>query len=181
MDDCFIINQVISGNINAFKVLVIRYQRPIFKYLHTFQLSDAVLEEIAQETFLKAFRSLHSFDSNRSTFSSWLFTISKNLALSEISKKHRKLEKFNINVAEIPLLEEKTILNIENAQSKNMVRVCLSKLPKPFREVLILAYMEELSLEDISNISRIPIGTVKSRIFRGKAMLLSILKKAGVV
>ena len=87
MEDIFIVNQVIQGNKNAFKLLILRYQRPIFSFLGNFHFPNQMIEDLAQETFLRAYKSISTFDSQRgASFATWLFTIAKNLALNMQAK-----------------------------------------------------------------------------------------------
>ncbi len=95
MDDLFLIKQTLAGNENAFKFLVLRYQRPMFKFLATFQLPQPVVEEVAQESFVRAYRGLATYDDAKgASFSSWLFTIARNLALNEREREHRQTRVF---------------------------------------------------------------------------------------
>ena len=72
---------------------MLRYQRPIFKFLATFRLPQSVVEEIAQESFLRAYRSLENYDHEKgASFSSWLFAIARNLALNELERKRHQFE-----------------------------------------------------------------------------------------
>src|SRR5207249_2902626 len=87
LDDMFLIQQVIDGNTNAFQFLVLRYQRPIFKYLTSFNLGRPIIEELAQETFVRAFKNLRSYSAEKgASFSTWLFVIATWLALNEASR-----------------------------------------------------------------------------------------------
>jgi RNA polymerase sigma-70 factor, ECF subfamily len=83
MDDGFLIRQTITGNRNAFRLLVVRYQRPLFRFLGGFGLGQAVAEELAQEAFLRAYRNLANYDAAKAKFSSWLFMIAKHLAMAD--------------------------------------------------------------------------------------------------
>jgi RNA polymerase sigma-70 factor, ECF subfamily len=183
MDDLFLVKQVVNGNKNAFKFLVLRYQRPIFKFLSRFGLNPTLAEEIAQETFLRSFKNLHTYDAHQgATFSTWLFTIAKNLALNEIAKHHHHMEKtiedptdlYNIADENPPPSSEATY---DQAQIHAQVHQAIQALPLLFRSAVILACLKEHSIEEIAQIENCSPGTVKSRIFRGKQLLKSILPK----
>ncbi len=90
MDDGFLIRQVLGGNRDAFRLLIVRYQRPLFRFLGGFGLDQAAAEELAQETFLRAFRDLSGYDASKASFSSWLFTIAKHLAMNETVSSRRR-------------------------------------------------------------------------------------------
>ena len=124
MDDAFLVNQAKSGNKNAFKLLILRYQRIIFSFLGNFQLANQVIEDLAQETFLRAYKNISSFDAQKGvSFSTWLFTIAKTLALTERAKNTRHTEKlrgsldkkkdiFHLNKMKNPSIPIRYILSI---------------------------------------------------------------------
>jgi RNA polymerase sigma-70 factor (ECF subfamily) len=183
MQDIFLVNQVIQGNKNAFKLLILRYQRPIFSFLGNFHFPNQIIEDLAQETFLRVYRNISSFDPQRgASFATWLFTISKNLALNMQAKSsYRK---------EMPMETMKTKVNgplksladkLEQKNVKETVRSAVNKLPLPFKTAVVLSYLDELSLEEIAGIEECPVGTIKSRIFRGKKMLRQILQSGGAL
>lgn len=171
MDDGFLIRQVLAGNRNAFRLLVLRYQRPLFKFLAGFGATQAIAEELAQETFLRAFRSLSTFDSGKAAFSSWLFTIAKHLVLNETARSAHRFPHVAVAddaaVVDTPSASQR----VESAERSSHVRRALETLPLALRSVLVLAYMKEHSMEEIATIEGCSIGTVKSRIYRGKQLL----------
>ena len=177
MDDGFLIRQVQGGNRNAFRMLVVRYQRPLFRFLGGFGLEQAAAEELAQETFLRAFRNLASYEADRATFSSWLFTIAKNLALNESARSHRRAHhrELNDDGLELHASEPAALDVLESHENRHQVRCAMQKLPELLRSALVLAYLNELSMDDIATVEGCSIGTVKSRIHRGKQLLRTAL------
>jgi RNA polymerase sigma-70 factor, ECF subfamily len=180
LDDSFLIRQTLSGNKNAFRFLVLRYQRPIFKYLTSFGLPQPVIEELAQETFVRAFKSLDSYHSEKgASFSTWLFLIAKRLAINETSKASRKYETATADgrTPEFPdQAEEQTPQTLlESKQSQEAVREALDQVPTHYRRALVLSQIAEHSLEEIARIENCSVGAVKSRIHRGKEILRAIL------
>jgi RNA polymerase sigma-70 factor, ECF subfamily len=180
MDDTFLIKQTLAGNQNAFKFLVLRYQRPVFKFLGTFRLSQSVVEEIAQESFVRAYRSLATYDPAKgASFSSWLFTIARNLALSERERSHRQSKAIEAAMQLHPPLATDPRPDpqeqMEQEESKSKLLRAMALLPEPFRQALVLSYLRELSIAEIARIESCSAGTVKSRIFRGKQLLKTIL------
>ena len=180
MDDLFLIKQTLAGNENAFKFLVLRYQRPMFKFLSTFQLAKPDVEEIAQEAFVRAYRALSSYDPAKgASFSSWLFTIARNLALNERDKKHRQGEVFEASQESADSVfvdpQPDPHQQLERNESEGKLLKAMALVPEPFRQALVLSYFRELSIEEIAQIECCSAGTVKSRIFRGKQLLKTIL------
>jgi len=176
MDDGFLIRQVLGGNRNAFRLLVIRYQRPLFRFLGGFGLGQAVTEELAQEVFLRAFRSLAGYDAGKASFSTWLFTIAKRLALNEGDRARNRAEHVPVDETAMPVANASSMRDpVEASEQAGRVQRALATLPEPMRGTLLLAYVKELSLEQIAQIERCAVGTVKSRIFRAKALLRAAL------
>ncbi len=176
MEDGFLIRQVLGGNRNAFRMLVVRYQRPLFRFLGGFGLGQAVTEELAQEVFLRAFRSLSTFAPAKASFATWLFTIAKRLALNEVARAghrapHLDIDEHHLPPADAPSLQD----DLEQSERAGRVQRAMEALPETLRSTLLLAYLKELSLEQIAQIESCAVGTVKSRIFRGKALLRAAL------
>ena len=92
MDDDFLVRQILDGNRDAFRLLVLRYQRPLFRFLGLLGFAPDVAEDLAQQTFLRVFRSLQSFDARQARFGTWLFTIAKRLAANERQRAHHRHE-----------------------------------------------------------------------------------------
>jgi len=179
MDDGFLTRQVLAGNRNAFRLLVVRYQRPLFRFLGGFGHGQAVAQELAQESFLRAYRNLASYDASKARFSSWLFTIAKHLAMNEAARCYRHAPHADMatSEAELPVQETAPLAHemLEKEQRRSRVHEELQKLPQLLRSAVVLAYMRELSMDDIAKIESCTVGTVKSRIFRGKQLLRAAL------
>jgi RNA polymerase sigma-70 factor, ECF subfamily len=177
MDDGFLIRQVLGGNRNAYRLLVVRYQRPLFRFLGGMGFEAAAAEELAQEAFLRAYRGLSDYDPGKAKFSSWLFAIAKHLAQNEAARSHRRAPHVALPTqmhAQSPSAQEA----LEKAERGRHVRRAIQRLPDFLRGTLVLAYVQELSMQDIAAIERCSVGTVKSRISRGKQMLRTMLAQS---
>lgn len=177
MEDKLLVEQVLKGNKNAYKLLVIRYQRPLFSFFKKFGFAPQKIEELVQDVFLKSFQHLSSFQHNLGSFSSWIFSIAKHHAINELKKKGEWLE--SENVLEEISLEQSLDDNLEKIIGRKLASESLHgyvlKVPNPFKVPLILSYINELSLEEIATIEKCSTGTVKSRIHRGKVFLKNLL------
>ena len=175
MDDGFLIRQVLSGNRNAFRLLVVRYQRPLFRFLGGFGLAQAVAEELAQEAFLRAYRNLSGYDATKAKFSSLLLTIAKHLALNEKARSHQRIPHTDMSASETELSGRDPVPPaqeaLETEERRMRVQRALQCLPEVLRSALVLAYLKELSLGEIATIESCSVGAVKSRILRGKQLL----------
>jgi RNA polymerase sigma-70 factor, ECF subfamily len=151
----------------AYAEVVKRYQDKLMRYAKYLVNNDDRAADVVQDAFIKAFVKLHSFDTKRQ-FSSWIYRIVHNEAINLINK-YKK---------EQPLLEEIDFdsgVNIEEEYTKKeirkMVKSCLEEMPLLYREPLGLYFLEEKSYVEISDILRIPTGTVGTRINRAKLIM----------
>lgn len=177
MEDKILVEQVLRGNKNAFKLLVIRYQRPLFSFFKKFGFTPQKIEELAQDVFMKSFQHISTFQSEKGSFSSWIFTIAKYHAINELKKKGEWLE--SEEVLEKISIEHSVEDNLEKIIGRKLSNENLHgyvlKIPNPFKIPLILSYINELSLDEIALIEKCSTGTVKSRIHRGKLFLKNLL------
>jgi RNA polymerase sigma-70 factor (ECF subfamily) len=183
MDDRFLVEQSTQRNPKAFKILVLRYQRMVFFLLKNFPFPEQVREDLAQETFLRAYRNIDRFDSEKgATFSTWLITIARNLALNEMAKAGlRKEQSGGLRDEEYGRIEKGPQEILEQRSLKSRVQKAISRLPEKFHTAVVLSYFDELSLEEIAQIENCPLGTVKSRVFRGKQILRQMLERENVL
>jgi len=183
MDDRFLAEQSAKGNKDAFRQLVLRYQRMVFSFLGKFLFQTQLVEDLAQETFLRAYRNIVDFDVEKgASFSTWLITIARNLAIKEKAREKRRGERpgSSMEVTQ-DLFAQSPQGMLEKRSLYSKVQNAINKLPEKFHAVVVLSYLEELSLEEIAQIEECPIGTVKSRVFRGKQILRQILEKENVL
>ncbi len=180
-----LVEQVQRGNKRAFDMLVIKYQRRLARLLSRFIRDPAEVEDITQETFIKAYRALPSFRGD-SAFYTWLYRIGVNTAKNFLVSQGRKLpatvngfgteEMENFEGAD-QLREvntpESELMGKQVAQTVNQA---LEALPEELRTAIILREIEGLSYEEIADIMNCPIGTVRSRIFRAREAVADKLR-----
>src|SRR5689334_12637136 len=92
MDDAALVQSIVEGRVEDFRAVVVRYERPLFRFFARFRFAPAAREDLAQETFLRAFRSLSSFDPARGSLAAWLFAIARNLAADERERARNQRE-----------------------------------------------------------------------------------------
>ena len=172
MDDASVIQRVLAGDTNAFRLLVERYQQPLFGLLRNLTRDRQECEDIAQEVFLAAYMHLCSFDARRSSFSAWLCTIARNKCVNAW-KKHRPLVWAELPEETGPRLPE-SILGEE--EFFRQLDAGLASLPPEQKTVFVLAELQGLPHEEIAHMEQVPLGTVKSRLSRAKAKLRSLLR-----
>ena len=184
LEDAQIVRRVLRGRKDEFSLILERYQRPIFNFIYRFYGSYEIAEELTQDTFLRCYQFLKSYDRKRK-FSTWLYTVAKNLCIDHL-KKQRKAREISLDQA-LPALERheairsaETDPQVACIRSQEDARLleALGKLEPSRRVVLILYYFQGLSYQEIGEALSVPVSTVKIRIFRAKKALLEIMKDA---
>ena len=168
-----VVRKVWSEDQELYAILVERYQSKLLRYAVTLIHDDQKARDIVQESLIKAFVNLRGFDAKRK-FSSWIYRIVHNEAMDVIKKYHR----------EVPFPEDFDIQSDENIEEDfdqkevvAQVNLCLGKIPLKYSESLTLYYIEEKSYKEISDILRIPMGTVATNVNRAKKMMKHICQK----
>ncbi len=172
-----IAKQAQLGDIESFGLLVERYGPKIARYAKKFIFNNEDAKDIVQEAFIKAYTNIQSFDASRS-FSAWMYAIAHNEFINAIKKKS-KMPVFFFDFDAIfphPISLETADRNVNNAELRRMLDMCLDKLDPKYREPLILYYFEEMDYKEIAEILAVPISTVGVRIARGKLILKKIFK-----
>ncbi|MCH2263726.1 MAG: sigma-70 family RNA polymerase sigma factor [SAR86 cluster bacterium] len=177
--DLVLVRRAKRGDYKAFDLLVLKYQSRIAGLALTFVKDRHLAEDIAQESFIKAFKSLESFR-EESAFYTWLYRIAANTSKNYLTSKKRKKEyseseilsseEASVDIFDIPGGDSpEEILAANNL--REMIFESLSNLPEDIRTAISLREFEGLSYEEISEVLDCPIGTVRSRIFRGREII----------
>ncbi|ARA92055.1 RNA polymerase subunit sigma-24 [Rhodothermaceae bacterium RA] len=183
MSDEDLMEQFQAGTVEAFNILVDRYSERLTHYLYGFLGDMKRCEDLLQETFLRVYRNRHSYQ-RIAKFSTWLYTIAGNLARSEYRKRKRRrmysIQSVNRDdeeyEMEIPDESFSPDRYAESTIQDQYIQNALKQIPESFREVVILRDVQQLAYEEIAQITGLPMGTVKSRINRGRTKLQSLLK-----
>lgn len=173
----------LQGDRKAFEQLVRRHQRALVShiYRHTGQRDGAL--DLAQEVFLKVYLSLQSFDP-RYRFTTWLYRIASNCAIDHLRKKQPQTCSFHPNSGEDgsegadrtfagsdPTPHD--LLRLRELQGR--LDIAVRSLPPEYRQLILLRHRQHCRYDEIARIARLPLGTVKNRIFRAREMLRSDL------
>lgn len=185
-EDRQLVGQALAGKQRGYRDLVSKYQRPVFSIILRMVRNRATAEDLAQEAFVKAFRALGSFDLERK-FSSWLFTIAHNTAIDHLRRKSPPLLPLETQDEEQPDLLAFLATPAEDSPEGRALRgdllraieSALEGLRPEYAEVLILRFQEGLAYEEISQVTSLPLGTVKTHIFRARKELARQLRARG--
>lgn len=170
-----ILLRIARGEQRAFAELVELYQRPLFGFLGRMGITQAQAEDIAQETFLRAWQHLPSFDPSRAQFATWLFTIARNLACNHLQAGYRQHETVLVDMPEIPCQQPGPGKTLQRAEQHAVLQAALRRLPMADRSVLALVYVRELDLADVSRIEGDSVAAIKTRLHRAKRRLRELL------
>jgi RNA polymerase sigma-70 factor (ECF subfamily) len=179
-----LVQRVQRGEKAAFDLLVIKYQRKIFRLLSRLIRDPAEVEDVAQEAFIKAYRALPNFRGD-SAFYTWLYRIAINTAKNWlVSQGRRAPTSTEADIEEAETFddgEQLRDLNTPDAmlltkQVANAVNRAIDQLPEDLKTAIVLRELEGLSYEEIAETMNCPIGTVRSRIFRAREAIAEELR-----
>ncbi len=173
LSDKELIEKIRTSDQELYAVIIDRYQDKLLRYAYNLIKNKDKAIDIVQESFVKAFINLNDFNTEKK-FSSWIYRIVHNQTIN-LAKKYQK---------ETPLLENWDFESDDNVEEdfeqkeiKENVEKCLEEIPLLYSEPLSLHYIDEKSYEEISDILRIPMGTVATRINRAKKLMRNICQK----
>ncbi|GDX59278.1 MAG: RNA polymerase sigma factor RpoE [Nitrosomonadaceae bacterium] len=181
-----LVERVQRGDKQAFDLLVIKYQRKLARLLSQFIRDAAEVEDVAQETFIKAYRALPSFR-GESAFYTWLYRIGINTAKNFLISQGRRaptMTSAGFDIEDAENFEEGSQLREMNTPESELmskqiaetVNQTLQELPEELRKAITLREIEGISYEEIATIMNCPIGTVRSRIFRAREIIAEKLR-----
>jgi len=179
LDDERLMELFQKGDVKAFNTLYNRYYKRVFHFLYRFNQNMTDCEDLVQETFLRVYKSNGSYN-HTSRFSTWIYTIAQNLSYTNYRKKIR-MDLVNFHTDELQQHHEVSEM-IENEEYDpeaiyqrryilEVFRRALKSISGDFKEVIVLRDLQGLSYEEISDATGMPMGTVKSKINRGRYQL----------
>lgn len=172
MDEAALLRRARQGDESAFTQLYRSYQRPIFRYAAR-MCGDGAADDVVQDTFLVLLRQHETFDPARGTFGGYLFGIARHFVLKQLGARY-----------EVPLDEETgcaeqnddgALAALSREERARAVRAAVQSLPPAYREVVALCELEDMDYAGAARVIGCPIGTVRSRLHRARALLVSKL------
>jgi len=166
-----------TGRTDLFGVLVLRYEKSIWRYGRKFISDCDDIEDAVQDIFIKAYKNIQSFDAKRK-FSTWLYRIAHNQFVNILKKKKfSPLSLFEFDTF-LPqkLIKDDLQQKVIEKEMRELMGKCIDELDAKYKEPLVLHYFEDLNYREISEIMQIPVSTVGVRLKRGRELLSSIWK-----
>lgn len=170
-----------DGDVQAFDTLVRRYKDQLLNYVFRFVGNRVEAEDVVQETFLRVYKNKHYYK-EIAKFSTWVYTIAGNLAKTELRKRKRRkffsVSNFVNDERDYDIPDDARTPDdlVDGALKDDIIQKAIDKLPPKFKEVIVLRDVQGFAYEEISQILSIPLGTVKSRVNRGRLKLQEDLR-----
>lgn len=184
MTDGELIAVSITGETDGFEELVRRYQRPIVGYVFRMLGNYESALDVTQEVFIKVYNSLSKY-SDEYKFSTWLYRIAHNAAIDHMRRNNVATQSIEIENADgafelqiegrVPTPEQER----ERSEWRAEIDAATRLLPDPYRELIWLRHARDMSYDEIAEVTSLPLGTVKNRLFRAREMMREILIERG--
>lgn len=172
-DEARLVSASQHGDQDAFAQLVQRHQRRVFSLVFRMLQQYEEASEVTQETFLAAWQGLPAFR-GEARFSTWLYRIAYNCSLKQLEQRKRdRALQANMEAEQMLVgnAQEPVDARLEARALQTLVREQLSRLPAKYRIVLILRHLQDMSYEEMAELLKIPIGTIKTHLFRARNLL----------
>ena len=188
-DAAILVRRCLGGDAQAWEEIVQRHHRRIYNLCYRFAGSAEDAQDLTQEVFIRMYRTLKSYDLGRGSFMTWVTTITRNLLVDHFrkSKQQRLTDSLDTVSSEhedaMPLgerIEDKGAppdAGVQGRETREIVHRALQKLSPELREAVILRDLQDMDYREIAVVLKVPEGTVKSRINRGRAELGRLLQR----
>jgi RNA polymerase sigma-70 factor, ECF subfamily len=168
------VRRAVSGDRSAFAEIYRRYHAAVYRFARLMSGSPTTAEDITQETFTALLRDLHRYAAHRSRLSTYLYGVARNLTRSRL-RRERRFVRLEITEDNEPISSQDPSSALEEMQEHDRLRRIIAQLPSRYREVVILCGVHGLSYAEVAAILGTPVGTVRSRLFRGRRAIATRL------
>jgi len=174
-DDIYYIEKVMGGQTQYFSYIVEKYQDIVFSIALKVLRNREEAEEMAQESFVKAYKSLHTFK-GKAKFSTWLYRITYNNCISEVRKRKMRFT----SAEEIEIKDEYSEINLDGIPEENRakyIKTAMEKLPEDEYTLILLYYFEDQNIDEISKVTGLTDSNTKVKLYRARKKLYTILNE----
>jgi RNA polymerase sigma-70 factor (ECF subfamily) len=184
-----LVRRCISGDSAAWEEIVQRYHRRIYNICYRFAGTSDDAQDLTQEVFIKMYRTLNSYDMGKGAFMTWVTTVTRNLLVDHFRKskqdrmtdsldtapsEHEDAQPLSSQIADPSRTADE---RVQSRETRDIVHQALQKLSPELREAVILRDLQDMDYKEIAGALKVPEGTVKSRINRGRAELARLLQR----
>jgi RNA polymerase sigma-70 factor (ECF subfamily) len=183
--DLNLVERCLGGDEAAWEALVRMHTRRVYGFCYRFTGKDSEAQDLTQEVFLRVFRSLKSYRSDEGAFATWLARLSRNLLIDHYRRTRQDRSTESIE-EQLPMIEERAATSarpeglLAGREASEVLQAALQRLSPDLREAVILRDLQEMEYREIADVLKIPEGTVKSRLNRGRAELARVLRQQKV-
>lgn len=179
-----IVKRVQQGDVSAYNILVIKYQHKVAQIISKFVGNSSDVNDVAQEAFIKAYKAINNFR-GESSFYTWLYRIVVNAAKTYLESNSKRKNHIDVDSEEFQSIDSQGVLTsrespdkiIESQELQQVILSAMNELPEELRQAIMLREVEGMSYEDMADLLQIPIGTVRSRIFRARQFIEEKMSK----
>jgi RNA polymerase sigma-70 factor (ECF subfamily) len=184
--DTELVTRAIAGREDGFEELVRRYQRPLVAYVYRMIGDYEAALDLTQEVFIRVYNSLRRY-SPEYKFSTWIYRIAHNVAIDHMRRASTHEASLSVSDADGEVYE-RTVLSTqaspeqasERAERRGTIEEVVQTLPPAYRELILLRHAHDFSYDEIAEVTGLPLGTVKNRIFRAREAMRSRLVERGI-
>lgn len=178
LDDIEVVRRCREGDDEAWELLIARYKQRVFYLSYQFVGDFAEAEDLVQEVFLKLYGTLDRFD-DRQSFKAWMTAVTRNFLIDHYRRHHKQKRLLQGGDEALRTIADKSpspVRRVERRERAELLRKGLDALPDTLRQAVVLRDVQGLAYDEIARELRIPVGTVKSRINRGRCELAAALR-----
>ncbi|HEY0378237.1 MAG TPA: sigma-70 family RNA polymerase sigma factor [Pyrinomonadaceae bacterium] len=183
--DCDLVTQAVSGREDGFEELVRRYQRPIAGYVYRMVGDYEAALDLTQEVFIKVYNSLRRYRSEFK-FSTWIYKIAHNSAVDHLRRRGGREQalqrEFDGEQYDLPIESRRPSPEQESERAERRAEIerVVRELPAAYRELVVLRHSHDLSYDEIAEVTGLPLGTVKNRLFRAREVMRREFVERGI-
>ena len=174
--DADLVRSAVAGDREAFAAIYRRYHAIVYRFARLMSGSTNIAEDVTQETFVALMRDLHRYDPHRATLATYLYGVARNLTRARLRRDRRFVRLEDSGAAEMPGVHDPAS-TLAGSRERDRVRQAIAALPSRYREVVILCAIHGLSYADAAAALKLPVGTIRSRLSRGRQAIASRLRE----
>ncbi len=171
------IQQILAGNKQTYANIIDHYKNPLYATILRMTKNPHDAQDLLQEAFIKVYQQLDKYD-EKGSFSSWLYRVAINHCMDTFRKKHVKTSHIELNEEQAVDPNHPEVVFLKKEESRQVERL-IGTLPEDERLIILLRYVNEMSYDEISVLTEVPLSTVRNKIHRAKQKMRSTVKREG--